>query len=77
MFEIPVGKGRLWVCDLDFEQTLEVDPLARKFAENLCRAAADKESTSHLPKLLSHEELLSSHVPWQNEFIAVLRLNNV
>jgi hypothetical protein len=59
MFEVPIGKGRLWVCDLDFEQTLGVDPLARKFAENLCRAAADKESTLQLPKLLTHEELLA------------------
>jgi predicted TIM-barrel fold metal-dependent hydrolase len=59
LFELKIGKGRIWVCDLDFEETLPVDPIARQFAGNLFRAAADPESTSQLPKLLTHEELLA------------------
>ena len=58
MFEIPLGKGRLWVCDLDLEASISVDPAAQKFAENLIRAAGDPNSTSKLPKVPSHEELL-------------------
>jgi hypothetical protein len=37
---------------------VDVDPAAGLFAENLFRAAAEPASTSSLPKLLSHEELL-------------------
>jgi hypothetical protein len=59
LFEIPLGKGRLWFCDLDLEASLDVDPAARVFAENLLRSAADPSSTGKLPKLRSHEELLS------------------
>jgi hypothetical protein len=59
LFEVPLGKGRLWFCDLDLEASVPVDPIARIFAENLLRAAADPASTSKLPKVLSHEELLS------------------
>jgi hypothetical protein len=58
LFEIPLGKGRLWVCDLDIEASVSVDPAAQQFAENLFNAAADSESTRQLPKVPSHEELL-------------------
>jgi hypothetical protein len=57
LFEIPLGKGRLWVCDLDLEASVSVDPLAQQFAMNLLRAAADPASTANLPHLPSHEEL--------------------
>ena len=57
LFEIPLGKGRLWVCDLDLEASVTVDPLAQQFAMNLLRAAADPHSTDKLPHLLSHEEM--------------------
>jgi hypothetical protein len=59
LFEIPLGKGRLWICDLDLFECLSLDPAARLFADNLFRAAADPSSTANLPKLLSHEELLA------------------
>ena len=59
LFEIPLGKGRLWICDLDLFECLSIDPAARLFADNLFRAAADPSSTADLPKLLSHEELLA------------------
>jgi hypothetical protein len=39
LFEIPLGKGRLWVCDLDLLESMDVDPAARLFARNLVRAA--------------------------------------
>ena len=57
LFEIPLGKGRLWVCDLDLEASVSVDPLAQLFARNLLRAAVDPESTEKLPQVPSHEEL--------------------
>src|SRR5205814_1155123 len=56
-FEIPLSKGRLWVCDLDLEASIGIDPAARIFAENLLRAAADPGSTKNLPHVLSHDEL--------------------
>jgi hypothetical protein len=59
LFEIPLGKGRLWICDLDLFECLSTDPAARLFADNLFRAAADPSSTANLPKLLSHEQLLA------------------
>jgi hypothetical protein len=59
LFEIPLGKGRLWICDLDLFQCLSTDPAARLFADNLFRAAADPASTANLPKVLSHEQLLA------------------
>jgi hypothetical protein len=62
LFEIPLGKGRLWICDLDLFECLSIDPAARLFADNLFRAAADPGSTANLPKLLSHEELLARPV---------------
>jgi hypothetical protein len=43
LFEIPLGKGRLWVCDLDLESSASVDPAARLFERNLLRAAASPE----------------------------------
>ncbi|MDQ6631793.1 MAG: hypothetical protein M3Y82_08545, partial [Verrucomicrobiota bacterium] len=58
LFEIPLGKGRLWVCDLDLEASVLVDPSAQQFAVNLFRAAADPNSTTKLPKVPTHEELL-------------------
>jgi len=58
LFEIPLGKGRIWVCDLDLEQSISVDPVARMFAENLLRAAADPDSTKKLPVVPRHEDLL-------------------
>jgi len=58
MWELPLGKGRLWICDLDLEECAGVDPAAELFAENLFRAAADPNSTRLLPKVPSHEELL-------------------
>ncbi|MDB6123599.1 MAG: cbgA 2 [Pedosphaera sp.] len=60
LFEIPLGHGRLWVCDLDLEASVSVDPVAQHFAMNLFCAASDPDSTSKLPKLLSHEELLKA-----------------
>ena len=59
LFEIPVGKGRIWVCDLDIEESVSVDPAARIFAVNLLRAAADQNSTKNLPVVPTHEELLA------------------
>ncbi|MGI8965408.1 MAG: hypothetical protein ACR2H1_04885, partial [Limisphaerales bacterium] len=59
LFEIPLGKGRLWVCDLDIEASVSVDPSAQQFALNLFRAAADPNSTTKLPKVPTHEELLT------------------
>ena len=56
--ELPLGKGRLWICDLALAESIEVEPIARIFADNLYRAAADPESTKNLPKVPSHEELL-------------------
>lgn len=58
MFEIPVGKGRVWVCDLDLEASVNVDPAAALFARNLLKAAADPHSTENLPRMPTHEEML-------------------
>ena len=58
MSEIPLGKGRLWICDLDVPDCNTVDPAARLFEQNLIAAAMDPESTKNLPKVPSHEELL-------------------
>jgi hypothetical protein len=35
LFEIPLGKGRLVVCDLDLIESAAIDPAARLFARNL------------------------------------------
>jgi hypothetical protein len=59
LFEIPVGRGRVWVCDLDLEESVAVDPAARLLAINLLRAAADGSSTTSLPRVPSHQERLS------------------
>lgn len=59
LFEIPVGKGRVWVCDFDLEESIAVDPAARIFAENLLTAAADPNSTRNLIKMPTHEEMLA------------------
>ncbi|HVV01896.1 MAG TPA: glycoside hydrolase family 2 TIM barrel-domain containing protein, partial [Verrucomicrobiae bacterium] len=58
LFELPCGRGRIWVCDLDFAASLAVDPVADIFIGNLFRSAAEPDSTSHLPRLRTHEELL-------------------
>jgi hypothetical protein len=49
LFEIPAGLGRVWVCDLDLEESVAVDPAARLLAISLMRAAADVSSTRKLP----------------------------
>src|SRR5439155_13951288 len=61
--ELPLGKGRLWVCDLDIYASIDVDPAARIFADNLFAAAADPDSTRNLPKVPSHPELLKGARP--------------
>ncbi|MDQ3748738.1 MAG: hypothetical protein M3367_06975 [Acidobacteriota bacterium] len=58
LFEIPVGKGRVWICDFDLEESIAVDPAARIFAENLLNAAADPNSTRNLIVMPTHEEML-------------------
>jgi hypothetical protein len=35
LFDIPVGQGRIRVCDLDLLESVEIDPAARLFARNL------------------------------------------
>ncbi|MCA1602091.1 MAG: hypothetical protein LC776_10770, partial [Acidobacteria bacterium] len=59
LFEIPVGIGRVWVCDLDMEESVAVDPAARSLMLNLLRAAADSSSTKNLPVVPSHQESLA------------------
>ncbi|HXG55426.1 MAG TPA: glycoside hydrolase family 2 TIM barrel-domain containing protein [Vicinamibacterales bacterium] len=59
LFEIPLGLGRVWVCDLDLEESVAVDPAARGFAMRLLRAATDPSSTKMLPVVPSHQEMLS------------------
>jgi hypothetical protein len=59
LFEIPVGKGRVWVCDLDLENAISIDPAAQLFTTNLLRAAADPDSTRKLPVVPSHQEQLA------------------
>lgn len=60
LFEIPLGRGRLWVCDLNLEASIAIDPAAQQFALNLLRAAAAPDSTRHLPPQRSHAELLNA-----------------
>jgi hypothetical protein len=62
-FEIVLGKGRLWVCDLDLENSVGVDPAADLFARNLLRAAANPESTRNLKPVPSHEAMLRGELP--------------
>jgi hypothetical protein len=59
LFEIPIGKGRVWVCDFDLEESIAVDPAARIFADNLLTAAADANSTKNLIVMPTHEEMLA------------------
>lgn len=58
MSEIPLGRGRLWICDLDFAASADLDPAARIVADNIYRAAADPDSTKNLQPVPSHEVLL-------------------
>ncbi len=48
LFEIPLGRGRVWVCDLDLEESVAVDPAARLLTLNLLNAAANPASTKKL-----------------------------
>ncbi len=58
MSEIPIGKGRLWICDLDVQDCSAVDPAAKQFELNLLAAAADPDSTRNLPAVPTHDQLL-------------------
>ncbi len=58
MSEIPIGKGRLWIVDLDVQDSVGADPAADLFARNLIEAASDPESTKDLKPVPSHEEFL-------------------
>lgn len=60
LFEIPLGQGRLWVCDLDLPASQGIDPVADLVMRNLQHAAADKDSTSRLPALPSHAEIVKT-----------------
>lgn len=63
MSEIPIGKGRLWICDVDFDASVGVDPVAQMFKDNLIQAAMDPNSTKDLKPVPSHEELLKNTKP--------------
>jgi hypothetical protein len=58
MSEIPLGKGRVWICDLDLDGSVGIDPAADLFFRNLMAAAADPESTKNLKPVPSHEQFL-------------------
>lgn len=59
--EIRIGKGRVWICDLDLAASVEVDPAAALFARNLLRSAADPRSTDHLPDLITPEAVMQEN----------------
>ncbi|MEO6654795.1 MAG: glycoside hydrolase family 2 TIM barrel-domain containing protein [Pyrinomonadaceae bacterium] len=40
LFEIPMGKGRAWICDLDFEESLTTDPAAQLLMSNILKMSA-------------------------------------
>ncbi|HET8655366.1 MAG TPA: glycoside hydrolase family 2 TIM barrel-domain containing protein, partial [Longimicrobiaceae bacterium] len=61
--ELRLGRGRLWVCGLDLEASVSVDPAAALFARNLLRAAADPRSTDHLPEVPSLEQMMAGTRP--------------
>lgn len=61
--EIPLGNGRLWICDLDFAASADIDPAARIVRDNLYRAAADPDSTKNLQPVPPHEVLLKGMQP--------------
>lgn len=63
LFEIPVGKGRLWVCNLDLAASVGIDPVADIVARNLVAAAADPDSTKSLRPMPSHDEMLKGILP--------------
>jgi hypothetical protein len=63
LFEIPVGKGRLWVCNLELADSVGVDPVADIVFRNLVTAAADPSSTASLKPMPSHEEMLKGKLP--------------
>jgi len=44
LFEIPLGKGRIWICDLDLEESVAIDPAAQLLTLNLLRSAGVKTS---------------------------------
>jgi hypothetical protein len=39
LLEIQSGKGRIWVCDPDLLESVDIHPAARLFARNLVAAA--------------------------------------
>ncbi len=49
----------MWICDLDLEESVAIDPAARLPAMNLLRAASDPSSTKNLPIVPSHQESLA------------------
>jgi hypothetical protein len=63
LFEIPVGKGRLWVCNLELADSVGVDPVADLVLRNLLAAAADSNSTANLKGMPSHEDMLKGKLP--------------
>jgi len=50
LFEIPLGKGRVWVCDLDLEESVAVDPAAQLLTLNLLRTAANSSLVDNSKK---------------------------
>jgi hypothetical protein len=63
LFELPVGKGRLWVCNLELADSVGVDPVADLVFRNLVTAAADPNSTANLKPMPSHEDMLKGKLP--------------
>ncbi|MDQ3179042.1 MAG: hypothetical protein M3Q33_00835, partial [Acidobacteriota bacterium] len=47
LFEMPLGKGRVWICDLDLEESVAIDPAAQLLMLNLLRAAINSSSLSN------------------------------
>ena len=58
LFEIRVGQGRIWLCDLDLDTCAAVDPAAKIFQRNLYAAARNPHSTDSLPPLATHKQLV-------------------
>ena len=42
LFEIPLGKGRVFICDLDFEESVAMEPAAQLLLNNLLEMSANK-----------------------------------
>lgn len=71
LFEIPLGKGRVWVCDLDVVECAQTDPAAQLFLRNLWAAAADPHSMDKLKVLPTHEELLKDAIKHHKPTVGV------